>query len=77
MTLHGSAEPVAGNRDFGLAEHLASIEVMHREALAELDALVQPWAHLWASRSEVAAPETAEFHVTGQPPVRGQHAAAA
>jgi hypothetical protein len=38
---------------------------------------VQPWAHLWASRPDVAAPTTEEFPLASQPLVRGAHADAA
>jgi hypothetical protein len=73
----GSAEPVADDEDFGLAGHLAAIERMHKEALVELHALVQRWAHLWSSRSEVTSPVTEEMALTGQTPVREAHADAA
>jgi hypothetical protein len=77
MSLQESAEHVADDKDFGLAGHLAAIDRMHREALAQLDALVQPWAHLWLSRSEATPSEPKEQPVTGQPPVYGAHATAA
>jgi hypothetical protein len=77
MSLHGSAESVADDEDFGLAGHLAAIDRMHGEALVQLDALLQPWAHLWMPRSEAVSSEIEAQPVTGQPPVRREHAAAA
>jgi hypothetical protein len=70
-----------GGEDFGLAGHLAAIERMYREgvehmyreALGYMEALAQPWP----SRLGRATSETEVLPVTGQPQVRGAHAAAA
>jgi hypothetical protein len=77
MTLEGSVESVAEGEDFGLSGHLAALERLHREALAEIDALVRPWSSLWSPRFGVASSETEEPPVTGQPLVPGAHASAA
>lgn len=76
MSLEGTQLPLAAGEDFGLAGHLASIERMHRDALAQLEALAQPWGNLWspplggpASRSEEQHPSAGHTH--------GAHAAAA
>ncbi len=70
-------EPVAEGEDFGLAGHLAAIERMHREALAQLDALLEPWTQLWLTPSEATSPATEEIPVTGRPSVYGAQADAA
>jgi hypothetical protein len=70
------ASPTAGE-DFGLAGHLASIERMHREALAQLDALVQPWGNLWSPQLGVAASSAEGQVLGGEHEVYGSHAAAA
>ena len=71
MTPHPKAvAPATDDKDFGMAGHLAAIELMHREALAQIDALVRPWAHLWAARSDEPSCATEEFPVAGQSPVR-------
>jgi hypothetical protein len=75
MSLEETQAHVLAGEDFGLAGHLASIERMHRDALAQLDALAQPWGDLWSPQHE-ASPAT-------EPPARaarhtdGAHAAAA
>lgn len=77
MSLEGSVSSVASGEDFGLPGHLAAIERLYREALAEVEALVRPWGTLWAPRTDVAPSETTEPSVTGQPLVPGGHASAA
>jgi hypothetical protein len=79
-----SQEPVVlfpDGEDFGLAGHLAAIERMYREgvehmyreSLAYMEALTEPWP----SPLGGATSENEELPVTGQPPVRGVHVAAA
>ena len=77
MSLEESVAPLADGEDFGLAGHLAAIDVLHREALAQLDALAQPWGNLWSPRIGLVASVTEEQPVTVEPPVYGAHAAAA
>lgn len=77
MSLEATQPPLAVGEDFGLSGHLASIERMHRDALAQLDALVQPWGNLWSPQVAGAVSRTEE-----QPPgaarhTHGAHAAAA
>lgn len=76
MSLEGTHAPVSVGEDFGLAGHLASIERMHRDALAQLEALVQPWGNLW-SPQRVAAEARTEAPARGQHAGDGAHAAAA
>ena len=73
MSLHESVVPGAVGDDFGLAGHLAAIERMHREALTQLDALMQPWVHLWGGPGAAAPPKTEEFPVVVQPQIHGAH----
>lgn len=76
MSLEATQAAFPIGEDFGLAGHLASIERMHRDALAQLDALAQPWGNLWSSQPGRAAARTED-----QPVVvsqrHGAHAAAA
>jgi hypothetical protein len=77
MSLGEPVAPLAHGEDFGLAGHLASIERLHREALAQLEALAQPWGNLWSPRSGSVAIETPEQPAAGGSHARGAHAAAA
>jgi hypothetical protein len=69
MSVPEPLAPVVDGDDFGLAGHLAAIERMHREALAQLDALVKPWGSLWSNRQDAALPETELLPAQAQPPV--------
>jgi hypothetical protein len=77
MSLEGTHAPVTVGEDFGLAGHLASIARLHREALAQLDALVQPWGNLWSPRLGAAASQSVGQPVSDRQAARGAHAAAA
>jgi hypothetical protein len=76
MSLEATQAPSTAGEDFGLAGHLASIERMHRDALAQLDALAQPWRNLWSPELGGAAPRIEE-QPTGAEQTHGAHAAAA
>lgn len=76
MSLEAAQAPSPAGEDFGLAGHLASIERMHRDALAQLDALAQPWGNLWSPPLEQAAPRTDEQSARADL-THGAHAAAA
>jgi hypothetical protein len=77
MNLEGTYVRVTDGEDFGLSGHLASIERMHREALAQLHALAQPWGNLWSASPGGAASPADEQSLPGKRPVYGAHAAAA
>lgn len=77
MSLEGTQAPLPVGEDFGLAGHLASIDRMHREALAQLDALVQPWGNLWSPQPGVAGSPTEGQPARGETDMHGAHAAAA
>jgi hypothetical protein len=77
MSLEELLPPLAHGEDFGLAGHLAAIDSMHREALAQLDALAQPWGNLWSSGLALVTGETEEQRAIDESEVRGAHAAAA
>jgi hypothetical protein len=77
MSLEGTHAQVTDREDFGLSGHLASIERMHREALAQLDALAQPWGDLWSPPLGAAASPAEEKPVESTPAGYGAHAAAA
>jgi hypothetical protein len=77
MSLEGTRDSVGDSEDFGLSGHLASIERMHREALAQLEALAQPWGDLW-SPSHGGGLNQAELQPLPAERARyGAHAAAA
>jgi hypothetical protein len=69
MSVPEPLAPVVDGDDFGLAGHLAAIERMHREALAQLDALVKPWGDLWSNHPDAALPETELLPAQVQPRV--------
>ena len=77
MSLEGTHAQVADREDFGLSGHLASIDRMHREALAQLDALAQPWGDLWSRPLRGAAALAEESPVESERGTYGAHAAAA
>ncbi|MDQ1660271.1 MAG: hypothetical protein QOJ68_251 [Blastococcus sp.] len=77
MSLEGTYVRVADGEDFGLSGHLASIERMHREALAQLNALAQPWGDLWSPPPGGATELAEEKPVDSELTVYGAHAAAA
>jgi hypothetical protein len=78
MSLEGTHAPVADSEDFGLSGHLASIERMHREALAQLEALAQPWGDLWSRPlAGGASSPVEETPRTAERSAYGAHAAAA
>ena len=77
MSLEGTHASPTVIEDFGLAGHLASIERMHREALAQLDALVQPWGNLWSPQLGVATSPAEGQPLSGEREEYGSHAAAA
>ena len=77
MSPEATHPPISDGEDFGLAGHLASIERMHREALTQLDALVQPWGNLWSPPQGVAAPKAEGQPVRVEHQEYGAHAAAA
>ena len=77
MSLEGTHAQVADREDFGLSGHLASIERMHREALAQLEALAQPWGDLWSPPLGGAASPAGEKPGESTRAVYGAHAAAA
>jgi hypothetical protein len=77
MSLEGTHAQVTDLEDFGLSGHLASIERMHREALAQLEALAQPWGNLWSPPLGGAVPPADEKPLPGELAVHGAHAAAA
>ena len=77
MSLEGTRAQTADSEDFGLSGHLASIERMHREALAQLEALAQPWGDLWSPSAGDAASPAGAVPRPGERAVYGAHAAAA
>jgi hypothetical protein len=77
MSLEESTAPLAPGEDFGLAGHLAAIEQMHQEALAQLDALAKPWGTLWSPRVGPVTSLTEERSVAVESQTAGAHAAAA
>ena len=81
MSLEGTPTSLPVSEDFGLAGHLASIDRMHREALTQLEALVQPWGNLWSPPQAVAGSPAEGQPSQGQPQPQpqeyGAHAAAA
>lgn len=77
MSLDGSHAQVVDREDFGLSGHLASIERMHREALAQLEALAQPWGDLWSRPLGGAAPTVEDLPLPRETTGYGAHAAAA
>ena len=77
MSLEESVAPLAAGEDFGLAGHLASIEQMHQEALAQLDALAKPWGNLWSPHVGLVTSMPEEQSVAVESQTHGAHAAAA
>lgn len=77
MSLEETCVRVTDGEDFGLSGHLASIERMHREALAQLNALAQPWGNLWSPPLGGTASPAEEKPVERKRAVYGAHAAAA
>lgn len=75
MSREETQASLPAGEDFGLAGHLASIERMHRDALAQLHALAQPWGNLWSAQPEVV--HTAERSPRAARHPHGAHAAAA
>lgn len=68
---------VTDGEDFGLAGHLASIERMHLEALAQLNALAKPWGDLWSPQLGRGATAADEDPAESRLAAYGAHAAAA
>ena len=77
MSLDGTHALVTDGEDFGLSGHLASIERMHREALAQLEALARPWGNLWSPPLGSAASPAEEKDLDSTRAKYGAHAAAA
>jgi hypothetical protein len=77
MSLGAAHLTVDGSEDFGLSGHLASIERMHREALAQLEALAQPWGNLWSPSLADGPSPAGDQPLPAERPRYGAHAAAA
>lgn len=77
MTREGARHAVGDSEDFGLSGHLASIERMHSEALAQLEALAQPWGDLWSPSHGGGLIPTEKLPLRAERARHGAHAAAA
>ena len=77
MSVEGTRESAGDSEDFGLSGHLASIERLHREALAQLEALAQPWGDLWSPSPGGGLAQVEDQSSPAERAHYGAHAAAA